>query len=545
MHSVLGERKHENLDDFTSHETEELKDLLLTAVEDPGLLSSAPSTSKKLVDKSKTTHAENKETKRQTILTANKGLETNYQKGIVGFDMINVDKISIHKGVINEEIDTKKVDSLVKSLLLHFDPTLSVIYVTPTLKRDEKYDKSDKQLNYKALDGRHLLTAIKAIYSLGKSLKGLDPNMVMVVVLDSPGIIAANYANMRHRFLKDKYSSKVLIQDFVKLYLRIYDVTHDKDQSLEIAKNAMVSFDFQKDDVTAIVRMTKWSHSTLQLASEIFEAYESFQTLEGMSSKKKKEKKLNLRLPIPKLSFHRIAKLKEADILEVGRDVLECKIKFSDLSKYSVDTVRLENIKNQVIEITKELTGEEFEDYAELSQTYKNVDNERLSDFLFAGQGPGYKTGDRIKLERYMKSVLNCVVENVEMKTTYEKIDDISSDKLSSGDLIILYANHTDKMTNYFLRMEIPIIFVCRTQKMLHQILKTIFMGDGEEKVEVSTVVAKDSENKVMDGNVQGGLTYLIIAGEFESAPLKVLFDSLQAALSDTVDAILQEVRSH
>ena len=288
MHSVLGERKHENLDDFTSHETEELKDLLLTAVEDPGLLSSAPSTSKKLVDKSKTTHAENKETKRQTILTANKGLETNYQKGIVGFDMINVDKISIHKGVINEEIDTKKVDSLVKSLLLHFDPTLSVIYVTPTLKRDEKYDKSDKQLNYKALDGRHLLTAIKAIYSLGKSLKGLDPNMVMVVVLDSPGIIAANYANMRHRFLKDKYSSKVLIQDFVKLYLRIYDVTHDKDQSLEIAKNAMVSFDFQKDDVTAIVRMTKWSHSTLQLASEIFEAYESFQTLEGMSSKKRK-----------------------------------------------------------------------------------------------------------------------------------------------------------------------------------------------------------------------------------------------------------------
>ena len=276
MHSVLGERKHENLDDFTSHETEELKDLLLTAVEDPGLLSSPPSTSKKLVDKSKTTHAENKETKRQTILTANKGLETNYQKGIVGFDMINVDKISIHKGVINEEIDTKKVDSLVKSLLLHFDPTLSVIYVTPTLKRDEKYDKSDTQLNYKALDGRHLLTAIKAIYSLGKSLKGLDPNMVMVVVLDSPGIIAANYANMRHRFLKDKYSSKVLIQDFVKLYLRIYDVTHDKDQSLEIAKNAMVSFDFQKDDVTAIVRMTKWSHSTLQLASEIFEAYVGF-----------------------------------------------------------------------------------------------------------------------------------------------------------------------------------------------------------------------------------------------------------------------------
>ena len=212
--------------------------------------------------------AENKEAKRQTILTNTSGLESNYQKGILGFQMIEADKISIHKEIINEDLDRNKVDTIEASLIDTFDPKLSVIYVTPVLRSGEKY-VPNRETQYKALDGRHLLTAIKNIYHSGKTLKGLEPMKVMAVVVRNEGVIAANYANMRTRYLNEQHTSHVLIQDFLKLYRRIYETTHDREQSVEIVKNSMLLFNFLKDDVTALGKMSKWSDGALQVAIEM------------------------------------------------------------------------------------------------------------------------------------------------------------------------------------------------------------------------------------------------------------------------------------
>ena len=177
MHTELGERKKENQDVLTAIEKEDLRSFVDIANSDTGVLPEVDKQKSNGQTKvKKTAIAENKESKRQAIL--NTGLESNFQKGILGFEKISVDKITIHKGIINEDIQRKKVESIQSSLLTTFDPKLAVIYVAPVLKSGEKYFPTVDS-KYKALDGRHLISAIKNIYDSGKILRGLENGKIM------------------------------------------------------------------------------------------------------------------------------------------------------------------------------------------------------------------------------------------------------------------------------------------------------------------------------------------------------------------------------
>ena len=62
----------------------------------------------------------------------------------------------------------------------------------------------------------------------------------MAVVINCPGVVAANYTNMRQTFLSEKYNKKINMQDFVKLFCRINGVIKERSRALEIVKNSML-----------------------------------------------------------------------------------------------------------------------------------------------------------------------------------------------------------------------------------------------------------------------------------------------------------------
>ena len=551
MHTNLGERKKENFDVLSASEKEELKELLEVANKDSGLLpvidkskSKDQADSRTAIAKSKEIIAENKENKRYTVLTAKSGLESHFQKGILGFEMISVDKITIHKGIINEEIDRSKVESIQSSILLQFDPKLSVIYVTPVLKDGDTYAPG-QDTQFKALDGRHLLTAIKNIYQSGKTLKGLEINKVMAVVVNNPGVVSANYANLRHRFLSSQHSSQILIQDLLKLYMRIVDITHDRDQALEIVKNAMVSFNFQKDDVTALGKMSKWSESALKLAIEIFESYETFQSLDSDSSRKSNLQKRGGRLAVPKLVFHRIAKLKEASLFKGGKEVLDRKMKLAELADWSMNMAKLDDIKVQVMDISRDMCGDLYESYEELTKDFGEVNDSSLMKFSKSAQGQGFKTGDRLRLEQFVSSTLRKDAPDIPEKTSFEDINNISSDRLSIADLIVLNAKtHTQSSISYYLKKQTGLILVCHTQSMFHQVMRTVCTSDPNQNTKLFTIVVRNEENLVVEENTEGSFTFLILTGQFEilHPPLRTFYDDLQSALSEMATAVTPEV---
>lgn len=369
----------------------------------------------------------------------------------------------------------------------------------------------------------------------------------MAVVVNNPGIIAANYANLRHRFLADQFRSQVLVQDFIKLYRKILNLTHDQEQSVEIVKNTMMSFNFQKDDVGALVKMSKWSEGALQFACELFEHYETYQSLDSDSLRKSNLQKSGRRLSVPKLSFHRISKVEEGDLMELGRDVLDRKMKLSELSEWSLKKTKLVKIKEQVMDISRAFTGENIESYDDLSQEFDDFNDEALMKFSKATLGEGFKTGDRVRLEKFVANAIRQETPENDDMASFENIEDISSDKLAKADLIILNSkSHTDTSISTFLDKKTGLIIVCPSQSMFHNVLRTVFNSPFQNQSDqiVTVIAGRDDDDVVIEDGTEGGLTFLVLAGKFDiiNPNLKTSFYNLQSALSEMVAAVTPEV---
>ena len=98
----------------------------------------------------------------------------------------------------------------------------------------------------------------------------------MVVILNTHGVIAANFANMCQRHLSEQYRSQVNIQDFGKLNKRIFLSVKDTLYAFEVVKNIMITFDFQQDDITAVKRVSKWCENDIDQLIKMFECSENY-----------------------------------------------------------------------------------------------------------------------------------------------------------------------------------------------------------------------------------------------------------------------------
>ena len=243
----LGEAKEENIYQLSEEERVELRHLVKITENGSEIIKSFQAGEKNASVKITGKKAsKDQEAKKETVVNSKSGLEANFQKSILGFEQIDVDKISPHKGIIDEKLERKKIEALKPLLISQFDPKLSVITVAPSVKTADEYHKNDPDTTFKVLEGRYVLMAMKELYGEGRTFKGLESGRVMVVIVNTPGVIAANYTNFRQKHLSDQQTSHINIQDFVKLLKRIKDVIKDTNQAVEIVKNNMLTFNFHK-----------------------------------------------------------------------------------------------------------------------------------------------------------------------------------------------------------------------------------------------------------------------------------------------------------
>ena len=560
IHTDQGESKEESVYSLSVEEKKELENL--SEISKTGSLV-LKSVTEENVPKPKTVtkpnSKEQNETKKDVIVNSKCGLEANIQKGILAFELIDVAKISVHKGIINERLDRHKIDSLKRVLLTQFDPKLSVITVAPSVKTATEYDKNKPDTTYKALEGRHLLTALKELYAEGKSFKGLEQGQIMAVVINCPGVVAANYVNLRQTYLSEKYTKKINIQDFIKLYKRIDDVIHERSRAIELVKNSMLIFDFHKDDCTAVSRICKWCEGSLIKIIELFEFYEHFQSLDSVNAEGVTVKgmapliKAGKKLAVKKLPFYRIAKIPEENLIEMVNKVISREISLLDLATWSLDISKMENVKQQCVEISKDiLEGDEgVEDFEDLRNMLPHdFSDAKLVEFSDSVKGATFKTGSRLRLENHVLDAFGEKLNNNLNKggmIQFVETDNLSSSFFDDANTVILNSKVLENdCIDYFVKKvksKMTLLIICKTQVEFHSAIAIIQSHDSDEDVvKLYSVIVKDSKVKVSESSEISscGILFLIIMGDFtiKNPPLMMYYEGLALCL----DKIVQQI---
>ena len=563
VHTELGESKEEKLYNLEEEEENEMKYLRKIASTESLVLKTVNLGKVSVKPKSNVkTKKDQSSNKKEMIVKAKSGMEANFQKGILGFEQLDVEKISIHKGIINSRLDRNKIDTLKQSIVGMFDPKLSVLTVAPSVKTAADFDINSPEVTYKVLEGRHLLTAMKELYSEGKSFSGLEPGKVMVVIVNCPGVIIANYTNMRQRHLGSQVESEINIQDFVKLTKRTQDVIKDKSAALDIVKNCMVTFDFSKDDLTAVTRISKWPEPNLVKFIEVLEFYETFQATDTDGNKKNHTqlKKKGLKLPVPKLTFHRITKIKESDFLEMAQKVVERELSLLDLATWSLNVSKLDDVKQQCLEISQSLTGNvmEFQVFEDLqSKNPEAFSDVKLVEFSKASKGSTYISGDRIRLEKHVLKALkeDDLNNNDDHRESVEfvDIDGLSSKLLKGADCIVLNSKAlSSSCIEYFVKevfkADSSLLIVCKSQQEFHQAIEMVKEEeeDDDGQFKLYSVIVKDDKvknNETLEIS-NCGLIYVVVTGRFEirNPPLEVFQEGLSVCLEKIVQQVTPQV---
>ena len=561
LHTDLGEAKEENIYPLNKDEKEDVRKLKEITKSESVVLKAIKS-GKIIPQKAsgKSSSKEQVENKKESIVNSKSGLEANFQKGILGFEQIDAEKITTHKGVINEKLDRNKIESLKRLLNSQFDPKLSVVTVAPCVKTAAEYDKTNPDVTYKVLEGRHLFTAMKELYSEGKSFKGLEEGKVMVVVLNNPGVIAANYANFRQRHLSDQYTSEIHIQDFVKLFKRINDVIKDRNQAVEIVKNSMITFNFHKDDVTALCRIAKWAEHNVSKLIEILDFFENFQSLDSEKKKKSNAQlmKSGRKLPVPKLTFHRVAKMKEENLLEIGQQFLDREITLTDLATWSLNLSKLDEVKQQCLEIAQEVVGRDdvYDVFEDLEKNFPvELSDAKLVGFSKSVKGDGFKTGDRMRLEKYIVSTVTSDGNNNENHGTIDfvEMESLSSSFFSEADCVILNSDvlYCDCL-EYFMKKifltNASLVIICKSQAEYHLSIENIqaLKDQEDEHFKLFSLVVKDHSVKSNEGHEISscGLIFVVLTGRLciQNPPLKLSYEGLSLCLGEIVEQVSPQV---
>ena len=568
IHTELGESKCESVYNLNAEEKKEIENLKDICKGSIILKSADEGNIPKPKPVPKISAKEQSCKKKEMIVNSNYGLEANIQKGILGFEMIDTERISVHKGIINEKLARQKIESLKRDLLSQFDPKLSVITVAPAVKTAAEYDQKNPNTKFKALEGRHLLTALTELYAEGKSFRGLEPGQVMAVVINCPGVVAANYTNMRQTFLGEKYNKKINMQDFVKLFCRINGVIKERSRALEIVKNSMLSFDFHKDDVTAVSRISKWSEESLVKIIELFEFYENFQSLDSVNAEGVTLKgvaqlmKSGRKLPVKKLPFYRIAKIKEENLLDMVNRVLCREISLLDLATLSLDDSKLESVKEQCVEISKDILegDDEVKDFEDLRKMFpEEFSDTKLIEFSNSVKGDTFKTGYRLRLENHVldtfRDKLNCST-NRGGTIKFVEIGNISSSFFEDANTVILNSKMLDNdCLDYYVKKveesKIGLLIVCKTQIEFHSAIAIIQSqnDDVEDGLKLYSVIVKDLKVKVTESSEISncGLLFVIIFGDFvvKNPPILMCYEGLDSCLEKIVEQITPLVFSH
>ena len=549
---------------YTLSQTE--KDELLKLIEisetESLVVKSMKTGSKKVNNKEKVAGTSNSkdqsETKKAEVINSKAGLEANFKTHVLGFEQVHIDRISIHKGIIDEKLNRRKIESLKSVLISQFDPKLSVVTVAPAVKTAAEYEKENPNVGYKVLEGRYMITAMQELYREGKTFIGLEPGKVMVVILNTPGVIAANYANLRQRHLSEKYMSQVKIQDFVKLLKRISDVIKDRNQALDIVKSNMICFDYHKDDITALGRISKWSDHSLQKLIEVFEFFENFQALDSSGRKKShaKDMKLGKKLSVPKLTFHRIAKIEKENFLEMAQKVLDREISLAELATWSMNLNKLDDLRQQCLDIAQQVTGDDvgYKAFEDLEAKFPVEFNaEKLAYFSKSAKGETFKTGDRMRLERHVEDAISN--NNVKSGTVeFHDMENVSSSLFNESNCIILNSKglSVECLEYYLVKVSdsnSSLIILTKSQEEYHEAIEVsqTFKNKNYDNLQIITLVVKDPSVKYTgDTNLDScGLVFVILTGYFtiNIPPLQVFYVGLTYCLKEILKQVVPKVK--
>ena len=315
-----------------------------------------------------------------------------------------------------------------------------------------------------------------------------------------------------------------------------------------------------------MTRIAKWSEPNMIKLMEVFFFYENFQSLDCEKKKKSFAQlmKTGRKLAVPKLTFHRIAKFEEDHFLEAAQQVLSREISLADLATWSINLYKLDDLKQQCLNIVHE-AGEDnnYEVFEDLQSMFpEELSTDKLVGFSKSVKGETFKTGDRIRLEKHILETVRGSSNNNNGSGTieFEEMDNLKSSFFTEANCVILNTKVlSSECSEYFVKKVLGVkkalLVICKSQKELHQTIENIQLVEDKEAVDfissskdfkLFTLAVKDHNVKSNEGSEVSscGLVFVILTGDFEikNPPLKMFYEGLSSCLSAIVEQVTPQV---
>ena len=333
----------------------------------------------------------------------NAGLEKEYQQSFVGLANIPLENINIAADLVSS-VNSNRVNLIMKSMLVKYDPSLTIPVVCPEDGQMILDLKNVKNCKFSAIQKIHAITALKKLDTDGKFCNLISHKKRMVpcyvMKMSSSGLI--HYGNMRSNDITYQFSRKTSPQDLIRIFHSLSEKEGAERAGKIIERMASLAR-IGPNEYTSLRKLTSWKSEGLKVLLEVLTMYESY---ESMDKKPKGFQKMlfeGKKMTMPNELFRQLGRMSEIFFLSSYKKILnsESSLK-SCLDDFEIER-KLQNV-TAVLSILAEHVS-----YEDLKLRYPGkFDFQQLKDYFGAEiKKDGKKNKDAERLERYYEYVVS------------------------------------------------------------------------------------------------------------------------------------------
>ena len=337
-----------------------------------------------------------------TELQDNDGLEREYQQSFVGLTNIPLENINIAAD-LESKVNNNRVDLIIESMLVKYDPSLTIPVVCPEDGQAVLDLKNVKDQKFSAIQKIHTIAALKKLDKEGKFCNMISHKKRMVpcyvLKMSSSGLI--HYGNMRSNDITYQFSRKTSPQDLVRTFHSL-SAKEGFERAAKITERMAGLARIGPNEFAALRKLTSWKPDGLKALIEVLTKYEAY---ESMDKKPKGYQKMlfeGKKMTMPNDLFKQLGRTSEEFFLASYKKILnsESSLK-SCLEDYEIER-KMQNV-TAVLSIFGEYTS-----YENLKLKHPGkFEFQQLKDFFGAEiKKDGKKNKQAEQLEMYYESVI-------------------------------------------------------------------------------------------------------------------------------------------
>ena len=237
------------------------------------------------------------------------GLEKSFQKAYVRAISIPLENINL-SGDLKMIPHKHRVQEIITSVKLRYDPSKSVLVVTPVERDMNSLDNPNQK--FVVIQKVHLFQAFKELDKEGlfQTLPGHEERQVLCWVVDVCSAALMTYGNIRSNDIDFRFAEKTYPQDLLWVY-KTLSAKDRPENALKVVERLSKLARIGPNEDIAIRKLCKWNQQNFNNLMLTIDQLEKYETLDVESSIKTSTSQYGKKLKIKHATFNKLAKIDE------------------------------------------------------------------------------------------------------------------------------------------------------------------------------------------------------------------------------------------